>query len=1058
MTSIQDIQALRKVLGGMNYTAPSSYKPFVAPKVDIKYHPVKLPKYDFKASDFTSTANSSKKSSGSGINVWKMLSSTLNAADGFVTNAEYNALKHAMSKKESIPEKIMHLMPNAILGESIAQGIKGGAKKQMKDWTDGKWSWGDIPGVGFLDGTDDSLKRGHDIMDLTGMKNGFWKTAAGLGIDIVSDPLTYATGGLSMAGKLSKVAEGIEIANQAKKLGIVGKVKNVEELKTAAYDIFKNQYIEKYPNLAHKLASSKVGGIEKSIMNAKVAAIEKEVARARNDAFNSNINKWGVSVPFSKKMTGAIGDISEKSPLYRTEATLGSANSHVAENLIDKVSLHDQTYRSIVENAVKHHYGVSDLSELTKTHMADLAERMAPVVKQIEEGKFTGYHNDGKLMGTIQKMLKDKYTGMNNARTNFEHMLDRKNPFEARSLGVGKYLKDANGNHILDEAGNKIKQDPKYLNSMGHEIMDANSQRIGETAKYTKGLSKVQQFVKKNKLTPKDMREAIYHIEGKAPDKYGAGWVPSAKVQKLAGFIQQVTHAIGKDDVEAGNLTKMIANYFPHVLNKSDGDIKDLIKFDASHPSLKGLSNKNVFDNTRKSFKTIAEQDNYIEKVSKLIRSETYPAKKADLENQLKRVENLFDTNVVSALTRRVQEGVRSRAAKELQTKLQRFGMMDTEARKGLEKLSVSDAKKLGLKLKDEKGIPIVHYMNPKVLEGLKKTDSIFTNEGMKKWARHLSAIADVWRPLVTYYKPTHYINNLIGNGINNMAAGVRIRDYGMSKKLIMGWRNGTLTKAQMNIMHIAYKKNTISGGFLLDSMPSHNFKKPTWLENVAKVVGNNKVIHKVRTAGEFFDDFTRLANFVNGLDKYGGNADKAATQVREYLFNYNELSKADRTMRTFVPFWNWTKRNIPLQMKLLMENPKFIMNNVRFRDLFNYDDKEGADWQKNSGIKVNKDYYTTVPSPVNDVEMLGHPGQFLGSLNPALKMGAEMTANKKFYTGKPISYGSNSVQAKDVPQYLASNLGIGGNIYDLLSGRKTPTESAVNLFKTMTKINHVGK
>jgi hypothetical protein len=819
MTSIQDIQALRKVLGGMNYTPPSSYKPFVAPKIDIGYKKVSLPKYDFKASDFKSTKGSSKSKVDAGVDVWKMLSSTLNAADGVMTNTEYNALKHAMSKKESLGEKIMHLMPNAILGESVAQGIKGGAKKQMKDWKDGKISWGDIPGIGFLDGTDDSLKRGHDIMDLTGMKDGIWKTAAGLGIDIISDPLTYATGGLSMAGKLSKVAEGIEIANQAKKLGIVGKVKNLEELKTAAYDVFKNQYTAKYPNLAHKLATSKVNGIEKSVMNAKVAEVEKAVVRARNDAHNANINKWGVSVPFSKKLTGAIGDISEKSPLYRTEATLGSEYSHVADDLINKVSLDDPTYRSIVENTVKHHYGVDDISKLTKTQMADLAEQMAPVVKKIEEGKFTGYHNDGKLMSTTQKMLKDTHTSMIDGRTNFEHMLDKKNPFEARTLNTGN----------------------KYLDSMGHEIMDANSQRIGETAKYTRGLSKVQQFIKKNKLTPKDMQEAIYHVEGKAPAKYGAGWTPSAKVQELAGLVQQVTHAIGKDDTAAGVLKELRANYFPHVLNKSDGDINALLKFDASHPSLKGLSNKNVFNKARKSFQTMADKDNYIEKLSKLISKETDPVKKADLQEQLKRVENLFDTNVVSALTRRVQEGVRSRAAKELQTKLQRFGMMDTEARQGLEKLSVSDAEKLGLKLKDEKGTPIVHYMNPKVLEGLKKTDSIFTNEGMNKFARHLSAIADVWRPLVTYYKPTHYINNLIGNAINNMAAGIHVRDYKAAGKLLMGWRSGKLTKAQMDVMHLAYKHNVISGGFLFDSMPNHSFAKPTWLENVAKKVGDNR-------------------------------------------------------------------------------------------------------------------------------------------------------------------------------------------------------------------------
>jgi hypothetical protein len=1037
MTSIQDIQALRKVLGGMSYTAPSSYKPFVAPKIDIGYKPVSLPKYDFKSTDFKSTKGASK-SSGSGIDVWKMLSSTIGLPGGIMTTAAHDGIKHAMSKKESLGEKIYHLLPNVLLGESLSQGIEGGAKKQWKDWKDmthGKMAWGDIPGVGFLDGMDDSFKRGHDVMDLTGMKDGWQKTAAGLAIDIALDPLTYVTGGGSMATKIAKVAEATEIANQVKKLGIVGKVKNVEELKSAAYDIFKNQYTAKYPNLAHKLATSKVNGIEKSIMNAKVAEVEKAVARVKNDAYNANINKWGVSVPFSKKMTGAIGDISKRNPLYRTEATLGSEYSHVADDLINKVSLNDPTYRSIVENTVKHHYGVSDLSELSKTHMDDLSKQMAPIVKLIEEGKFTGYKNDGKLMGTTQKMLKDTHTSMMNGRTKLEHALDKKNPFEARTLNTGD----------------------KYLDSMGHEIMDANSQRVGETAKYTKGLSKVQQFVRKQKVTDKEMQEAIYMIEGKAPKKYGTGWTPSAKVQELSGLVQQVTHAIGQDDMASGVLKNLRANYFPHVLNKSDGDIKALLKFDASHPSLKGLSNQNVFDKARKSFQTMADKDNYIEKLSKLISKETDPVKKSDLQEQLKRVENLFDTNVVSALTRRVQEGVRSRAAKELQTKLQRFGMMDTEARQGLEKLSVSDAKKLGLKLKDEKGIPIVHYMNPKVLEGLKKTDSIFTNEGMNKFARHLSAIADVWRPLVTYYKPTHYINNLIGNAINNMAAGIHVRDYKAAGKLLMGWRSGKLTKAQMDVMHLAYKHNVISGGFLFDSMPNHSFTKPTWLENVAKKVGDNRPIKKIRTAGEWVDDYTRLANFVNGLDKFG-NTTKAATQVREYLFNYNELSKADRTMRTLVPFWNWTKRNIPLQMKLLMENPKFIMNNVRFRDLFNYDDKEGADWQKNSGIKVNKDYYTTVPSPVNDVEMLGHPGQFLGSLNPALKIGLESMANKKFYTGKPISYGSNSVQAKDVPQYLASNLGIGGNIYDLVSGRKTPTESAVNFFKTMTKINHVGK
>jgi hypothetical protein len=1017
MTSIKDIQALREILGGMSYSAPSSYKPYSHQKVDIKYTPVSLPKYDFKPSDFTSTKKGSKKGVSLKPNFWDMLSGTFGQFGGLVTDSVYNGVKHTTNKKESLAEKIMHLMPNMLLGEAISHGLKNGAKEQWKDWKNGPINqWGDVPGIGFLHGADKGYKRGHDLMDLTGMKDGIGKTAAGIGLDIALDPLTYLTGGASMATKLGKAAEATEIANQARKLGIVGKVKNVEELKTAAYDVFKNQYA-KYPNLAEKMATKKVSELEKVILKAK------------NDAFNTNINKWGVSVPFSNKATGAIGDIGPRNPLFRTEAKLGSEYSHVAENLIEKASLGDSVYKSILTNTIKHHYGVSSLEDLTKTHMADLGEQLAPILKKIEEGKFTGVKNDGTFIRKTQDMLKNQHSSMSNGRTKFEHMLDKNNPFEARTLNTGD----------------------KFLDSMGHEIMDANSQRVGETAKYTRGLHQVEKFVKKNKITDKEMQEAIYHIEGKVPDKYPKGWTPSARVQELAGKIQQVTHAVGNDDVAAGVLSNLRKNYFPHVLNKTDDDIKALMDFDKSHPSLKGLSNKNVFDQSRKSFQTMADKDNYIEKLSKLISRETDPAKKAELEEQLKRVENLFDTDVVSALTRRVREGVRSRAAKQLQTKLQRFGMMDTEARQGLEKLSPEDARKLGL----PKGTN--HYMHPKVLDALKKTDEVFTNEGMNKVVRHLSAISDIWRPLVTFYKPSHYRNNFWGNVIINTAAGVHVNDYIASGKLIMGWRNGKLTKAQMDIMHQAYKHNVISGGFLIDSMPNFHFDKPTWLEKVGKAVGDNKGIKKIRTAGEFMDDITRLANFVNGLDKYS-NTSKAAAQVREYLFNYNELTKADRAMRVIVPFWNWTKRNIPLQMKLLMENPKFAMNNERFRELFNYDDEEGADWQKNSGIKLTDDYYTSVPSPVNDLETLANPGQFLGSLNPALKMYGEMSLNKKFYTGKPISYGSDELQAEDVPQYVASNLGIGGNLYDLLSGRKGVGESAFNLFNPVTKINHVGQ
>jgi hypothetical protein len=479
-----------------------------------------------------------------------------------------------------------------------------------------------------------------------------------------------------------------------------------------------------------------------------------------------------------------------------------------------------------------------------------------------------------------------------------------------------------------------------------------------------------------------------------------------------------------------------------------------MMEFDKRHPDLNGLKQTNKFDQARNSFPTIADQDNYLAKLSSEAAKATDPAEKAALEEQIKRVENLFDTDVVSALQRRIKEGVRAKAMRDMQGKLRKFGMAvtnptDSSMTKGLKKLDASEVKKLGLGAGE-------HYMHPEVLNGLKRVDEIFTNEGMNKFARTLSAISDIWRPLVTYYKPSHYTNNLIGNVINNLAAGVKISDYKAAGKLLTGYRSGKLTEEQMRIMNLAYKHNVVSGGFLFDSKANFEFTDPTKLEKFAKFVADNRAVKGSRVAGEKVDDISRLANFVNGLDKFG-SVEKAANQVRTYLFNYNELTNADRAMRVAVPFWNWTKRNIPLQMKLLMENPKFIMNNQRFRDLFNTN-QEGADWQKDSGIHVSDNNYAGVPNPSSDLEMLTNPAQFLGSLNPAIKMTAEMALNKKFFTGKPISYGSDSLQAADVPSYLAGNMGIGGNMYDWATGKKGNMESLINLLKPISKINHVGQ
>lgn len=1164
---LSQMATMRGQLAGSSFTPPSSYQGYQSQGAaigNIGYTPANPNgNWNFTAADFPSLVSPKATVPSWAPNLWDALSGTLGQPVGYVTSMLDKAIgigKKDFSGNAPWYNKLGNFLndanPAEIIGGTLADGISNGAKKQWSNWTDGKLSWGDIPAVGFLNGMDKGWKRGSDIVGSLGMQDGLGKTAAGIGIDIALDPLTYLTGGLSTASKLKNVAEITKATELAREAGVVGKFKNTNEFLTAAADATRAKYAN-YPNLVEKMVTKKTSDYADAIK------------QAGSKAFSDNINKTGMAIPFTNKVA-PIANVPKWSPTYRTEATLGSDFSHVATNLLDRANMNNDAAKTIIQKF----YGVDSIENLTKSHLSDLTDRLAPVINQFDKGgkipdvsvvskivenvlpkanfdslmtkftkdnvpwkdvqkqldqilqqtahdpalrssigsqlakmvedywatkpakNFSGATNARKaesmnwasrFLGqsdkyqTVENTVKDifkngdplvtanrdkravsnalndmmntvtkdgqrvkvmkNYSGMADTSTKFEHFLGRHNPFDARTLKTGN----------------------AYVNSMANHIADAGSQKVGNTARYSQALNGIQKFVDKNNISPTDMEHAIYVLENHAPDSLGGvNFKPSDKALALAEKIRPVLDAIGNHDVSAGVLSGLKDNYFPHVINASEETQKAMADFAKRHPELSQLNNLkqgSKFDQVRKSFQTLAERDNYISKLEKAIQKETDPVTIESLRKQLDHVANIFDTNVVSALTRRIKEGVRAGAMKEMQGKLQKFGMMKVNPEdivsgtKGLTKIDSATAKKLGLNPKDE------NFVHPQVLDGMKRVDEIFTNQGMNKFVRHLNAISDIWRPLVTFYKISHYRNNFIGNAMINMAAGVSISDYKTAGKLLLGYRKGTLTPEQMKIIDSAYKHNVLSGGFLNDAHATYKFDDPTALEKFAKKVGENKVVKAVRQKGEIVDDYTRLANFVGGMNKYG-STEKAAEQVRKYLFNYNELTNADRGMRTAIPFWNWIKRNVPLQMNLLLENPKFAQNVGRFYSLFNDNTNvpKGKEYLKDSRgyIKIpNSNYFTSLPNPVTDLNTVLNPLSMLGSTNPAAQIPIETYMNKTMFTGKPISYGSPTVQPQDIPAYLASKSGIGGNIYDAVTGKKSIAESLMNLLNPISKIDN---
>lgn len=1169
--------------------------------------PIDITPFLTNAKDFTNLTNSSAPSGAANVfgALGHILNDTLGQPSGYVTSMADKVVKDwnkNFNGKNPWYKELGGFLNDAnpadVIGGTLVDGVSAGAKQQWNDWTNmmqGKFSWGDIPSFGFLDGMANSWKHGSDILGDMGVKNQIGQTAGGLGLDVLLDPLTYLTGGLSAAGKLGKLSEASKMSELAGNLGMkVNQFKNVDEFAQAARDTIaqghgqsimnvvnatKQQYAD-FPHLVDEMVATNAANHEALLnrtLDSTVENLKTQVNAARNSTINQHINDWGFAIPFTKGKTFVkAGEYGANNLLHRSEALV---DKPLVDNLINKAANGNQDLASTLHTITQARYGVDHTGQLSKTMFEDLHDNfLKPIIdhnasdikglphvdtsermvgKALSSEDFTKMMDEFKqgnvpwkdvqkqldeVVGqvkdlppvyrkyygtTLSSMIKDywdkaptkNFNKVANARkaesmaaatklmenshsySTVEKTVEKIHPHgtpEARALKdthfankqMAKMVKnpyDKLGNYTtkLEDMVNKktpfnprsLATSSKFINSMGEHITDAHSQRIGETARYSRSMDKVSKILSKYEKAGGNkeelMNHAIYLLENQAPDHLGGKAFlenASPEAKNLAAKIKPILDKLGKDEQASGVLDRVREHYFPHVVNKDPETMKAMGEFFDRHPELNGLKSASSFNNQRQAFQTLAQKDNYIAKIEKAIQAEKDPLVQENLRAQQERVANMFDTNVVSALQRRIKEGVRARAMQDMQTKLSKYGMMKSLTKgmseaepEGLTKLSSDEAKKLGLKTVDAQGNKIRHYIHPAVLKGLKRVDEIFTAEGMNKFVRHMNAFSDVWRPLVTYYKPSHYINNWIGNIVNNMAAGIKVGDYRAAGKLLKGYRNGTLTDSEMKIIDAAYKHNVISGGFLYDSHATFQHDNPSTLEKVAKAVGDNKVIKKVRHGmGEQADDISRLANFINGMHKYGSSAE-AAKQVRTYLFNYNEMTNTDRTMRTIVPFWNWMKRNVPLQMKLLLENPKFAMNNKRVADLFN-DNQNGAGYQKESGLHIPKgitdmlgaqnEYYTQNSSPVLDLNNVLNPTQELGSMNPTAKMILEMALNRQFFTGSPISYGSNTVQAKDVPSYLAKNFGIAGNLYDMLSGKKSPALTGVNLLHSVTKVN----
>jgi hypothetical protein len=151
-----------------------------------------------------------------------------------------------------------------------------------------------------------------------------------------------------------------------------------------------------------------------------------------------------------------------------------------------------------------------------------------------------------------------------------------------------------------------------------------------------------------------------------------------------------------------------------------------------------------------------------------------------------------------------------------------------------------------------------------------------------------------------------------------------------------------------------------------------------------------------------------------------GDDFNAAWNRTKKFLFDYNDPTILDDTVRNIIPFWTWMSRNLPLQLTNQWANPRPYLIYNHFATNFGAGTGDIPEYMKEQGaINIGGDNYLSVDLPFSkvsqQVEELQDPRRLMSYLNPALRLPLELSGGKKFWNNTDFNDTYSKIDAKHV-------------------------------------------
>jgi len=364
------------------------------------------------------------------------------------------------------------------------------------------------------------------------------------------------------------------------------------------------------------------------------------------------------------------------------------------------------------------------------------------------------------------------------------------------------------------------------------------------------------------------------------------------------------------------------------------------------------------------------------------------------------------DVRILTAV--REMEGIKQRAINGMYREIEKIG-----------KNVMRDVKDSPAGWKTLPGIPQLKdkAVHPEIARHLERFNSTVNSvEGMRNLLSLMNGVQNFWKGLVTAPNPAFHIRNAMSNVFNNFLAGVvnpklyglaMIAQKGGNEVFNLGGRRYTGKELRR-----IFREQGLEGfGFFYGESPRGMLREAEEAFGKRPVKERISPIQRGRQVGDWLETNAKMAHFIDRLNK-GDTVEQAAESVRKYLFDYGDLTEAEKKIRNFVPFYTFTRKNIPLQLESFITKPgkmtafnKLVENTRQAQGV-----QEGdiPDWMKSElAVSLGENENLLLDLPLTQLNMLaGVKGTFksaAGMLTPLAKMPIEVAMGRSIFTGQPL-------------------------------------------------------